>query len=97
MDREERFEKRQWKDAIREIKRAYDQFSDFEWKVANNEPKRAARHLRKAIDDFNAAITHIEKANVGEAGKAAVDEMNHGINELDEAVTSFGKATTTPG
>ena len=89
MSREERYENRQWNDAVRDIKRAYNQLSDFDWKVDEAEPKRAARHLRKALDDFNAAITHAAKADVGEAQKGAVDEVNHGINELDSAVTAL--------
>ena len=89
MSKEERFENRQWNDAVRDVKRAYNQFSDFEWKVEEAEPKRAARHLRKSLDDFNAAMTHVAKADVGESQKGAVDDVNHGIKELDEAVTAL--------
>ena len=89
MSKEERFENRQWNDAVRDVKKAYTQFSDFEWKVEIDEPKRAARHLSKAVDDFNAAVTHIEKAEVGPAQKGGVDDMNHGIKELSDAVTAL--------
>ena len=89
MSREERFENRQWNDAVRDIKRAYSQFSTFEWKVEEAEPKRAARHLQKALDDFNAALTHVAKADVGESQKGAVDDVNHGIKELGDAVTAL--------
>ena len=89
MSREERFENRQWNDAVRDVKRAYNQFSDFDWKVEEGEPGRAARHLRKALDDFNAAMTHVAKADVGEPQKGAVNDVNHGIKELDEAVTAL--------
>ncbi len=89
MSREERFENRQWNDAVRDAKRAYKQLSDFEWKVEKDEPLRAARHLRKALDDFDSAMTHIEKADVGESQKGSVDAMNHGIKEVEEAVTAL--------
>ena len=89
MSKEERYENRQWNDAVRDIKRAYNQFSDFDWKVDEGEPKRAARHLRKSLDDFNAAMTHVAKAEVGEAQKGAVDDINRGINQLGEAVTAI--------
>ena len=89
MSREERFENRQWNDAVRDVKRAYNQFSEFEWKVDEGEPKRAARHLRKALDDFNAAMTHVAKAEVGESQKGAVDELNHGIKELGDTVADL--------
>jgi len=89
MSKEERFENRQWNDAVRDVKRAYSQFSEFEWKVDEAEPKRAARHLRKSLDDFNAAMTHVAKADVGESRKGAVDDVNHGINDLSEAVTAL--------
>ena len=89
MSREQRFENRQWNDAVRDIKRAYNQFSDFDWKVEEGEPKRAAKHLRKALDDFNAAMTHVAKADVGESQAGAVDDINKGIRELDEAVTAL--------
>jgi hypothetical protein len=89
MSKEERFENRQWNDAVRDIKRAYSQFSEFEWKVDEAEPTRAARHLRKSLDDFNAAMTHVAKADVGESQKGAVNDINHGIKELDEAVTAI--------
>ena len=89
MSREERYENRQWNDAVRDIKRAYTQLSDFDWKVDEAEPGSAARHLRKALDDFNAAMTHAAKADVGESQKGAVDDVNHGIKELDGAVTAL--------
>ena len=89
MSREERYENRQWNDAVRDIKKAYTQLSDFDWKVEEAEPKRAARHLRKALDDFNAAITHAAKADVGESQKGAVNDVNHGIKELNDAVTAL--------
>ena len=89
MNKEERFENRQWNDAVRDVKRAYDQFSDFDWKVDEAEPKRAARHLRKALDDFNAAMTHVAKADVGESQKGDVNDVNHGIKQLDDAVTAL--------
>ena len=89
MSREERFENRQWNDAVRDIKKACTQLAIFDWKVEEAEPKRAARHLRKSLDDFNAAITHAAKADVGESQKGAVDDVNHGIKELDHAVTAL--------
>lgn len=89
MSKEERFEKRQWNDAVRDVKRAYSQFSTFEWKVVEEEPERAARHLRKALDEYNAAMTHIVKAEVGESQAGAVDDLNKGIKALDEAVTAL--------
>ena len=89
MSKEERFENRQWNDAVRDVKRAYNQFSKFEWKAEEAEPMRAARHLRKSLDDFNAAMTHVAKAEVGESQKGAVNDVNHGIKELDEAVTAL--------
>jgi len=88
MDKEERFENRQWNEAVHDAKKAYKQFSDFDWKVDEDEPKRAAMHLKRALDDFKAAMTHIEKADVGESKKGAVDDMNHGIKELSDAVTA---------
>ena len=89
MSREERYENRQWIDAVRDVKRAYNQFSDFDWKVVSGEPKRAARHLTKSLDDFNAAMTHIAKADVGEPQKGAVDNVNRGIKELEDTVTAL--------
>ena len=79
MSREERYENRQWNEAVRDIKRAYNQFSKFDWKVELGEPEKAARHLRKLLDDFNAAITHVAKADVGEPQKGAVDDVNRAI------------------
>ena len=89
MSREERYENRQWNDAVRDVKRAYNQFSDFDWKAELGEPERAARHLRKSLDDFKAAMTHVAKADVGEAQKGAVDDVNRGIKELDDAVAAL--------
>ena len=89
MSREERFENRQWNDAVRDMKRAYNQLSDFGWKLVEGEPERAARHLRKALDDFSAAMTHVAKADVGEGQKGAVDDVNHGIKELSDTVTAL--------
>jgi len=89
MSKEERYENRQWNDAVRDIKRAYNQFSEFDWKVEEGEPMRAARHLRKALDDFNGAMTHVAKADVGKSQKGAVDDVNHGIKDLNDAVTAL--------
>ena len=88
ISKEERFENRQWNDAVREAKRGYKQVSDFDWKVEEGEPTRAASHLRKALGDFNSALTHIAKAEVGVDQKGAVDDMNHGVKELNDAVSS---------
>ena len=57
MDKEQRFENRQWNDAVTDAKRAFNQFSDFEWKIEKDEPKRAAAHLRKTLDEFSSAMT----------------------------------------
>jgi tetratricopeptide (TPR) repeat protein len=89
MSREERFENRQWNDAVRDVKRAYNQVSDLDWKLYEGEPERAAKHLRKALDDFNAAMTHVAKADVGEAQQGAVDDVNDGIKQLNDAVTAL--------
>jgi hypothetical protein len=89
MSKEDRFENRQWNDAVREAKRGYKQLSDFDWKVEEAEPKRAASHLRKALDDFNSALTHIAKAEVGLDQKGAVDDVNRGVEELNSAVTDL--------
>ena len=89
VDKEERYENRQWNDAVRDAKRAYDQLSKFDWKAWDGKPESAARHLRKALDDFSAAMTHVEKADVGKAQKGAVDDVNRGIKQLDEAVTAL--------
>lgn len=89
MSKEERFENHEWNEAMREFKRAYSQFSDFEWKVDEAEPTRAARHLQKSLNDFNKGMTHIAKMDVGESQKGAVDDVNHGIKELNDAVTAL--------
>lgn len=89
MGKEERFENRQWNEAERDVKRAYNQISDFDWKVELAEPERAARHLRKSIKDFNSAMTHIAKADVGESQKGAVDDFNAGVKQLDDSATAI--------
>lgn len=89
MSKDERFDNRQWNDATRDLKKAYNQFSDFEWKVELDEPKRAAHHLRKSLDDFNAAMTHVAKVDVGREQQGAVDDLNRGIKQLDGAVTAL--------
>jgi len=89
MGKDERFENRQWNDAARDLKKAYNQFSDFEWKVELAEPKRAAHHLKKSLNDFNTAMTHVAKADVGREQQGAVDDINKGIKQLDDAVTSL--------
>jgi hypothetical protein len=89
MTKEERYENRQWNDAARDIKKAYKQLSDFDWKVEEAEPKRAARHLKKTVNDFNTAMSHVAKADVGEAQKGAVNDINDGIKQLDDAVSAL--------
>jgi hypothetical protein len=58
-------------------------------KIDEEEPNRAAAHIRKALKDLNGAITHIEKADVGQSYAGAVDAMNKGSKELDEAATAL--------
>ena len=89
MSKEERYENRQWNDAVRDAKRAYNQFEKFDWKAYEGEPNSAARHLRKSLDDFNSAMTHAAKAEVGEAQKGAVNDINSGIKQLDDAVNAL--------
>ena len=89
MSREERFENRQWNDAVRDMKRAYNQISDFDWKVEIGEPSSAVRHLRKALKEFDSAMTHVDKAEVGRDQQGAVDDVNRGIKQLTDAVTAL--------
>ena len=89
MDREERYENRQWNDAVRDVKKAYNQISDFDWKVVEGEPTSAARHLRKALGDFESAVTHLAKADVGTSGSAGVDDLNRGVDQLGKSVTAL--------
>ena len=88
MDRDERFDNRQYNDAVRDLKKAYKQFSDFDWKADLDEPKRAVWHLQKSRDDFNAAMTHIAKLDVGREQQGAVNDINKGIKEIESAVTA---------
>ena len=89
MSREERFENRQWNDAVRDMKRAYKQLSDFDWTVEIDEPSSAARHLRKMQKDFDSAMTHVAKADLGRDQKGAVDDVNRGVKDLNSAVTAL--------
>jgi hypothetical protein len=88
MSKEERFENRQWNDAVRDVKHTYTAFSKFDWKLDEGEPKRAARYLRKALGDFS-ATTHVAKADLGLAQKGAIDDVNRGIKELGDAVVEY--------
>lgn len=89
MDRDDRFDNRQYNDAVRDLKKAYKQFSDFDWKADLDEPKRAVWHLQKSRDDFKAAMTHIAKLDVGRERQGAVNDINKGIDELASAVTAY--------
>lgn len=89
MDKDERFDNRQYNDVVRDLKKAYNQFSDFDWKADLDEPKRAVWHLQKSLDDFNAAMTHIAKLDVGREQQGAVDDINKGIDQLASVVSAY--------
>ncbi len=54
-----------------------------------DEPNLAASHLRRALNDISKAATHLEKADVGKSEAGAVDALNRGYKELDEAATDL--------
>jgi hypothetical protein len=92
--KDEKFENREWNEAIAAAQSAFDQLGDVDMKLDEEEPKRAALHLRKAVDRFKSALTHLEKADVGREQKGAVDDMNLGIKELGDAVTDLEEGKT---
>ena len=89
MSKESRFENRQMDEAYVDYERALHQAQVVCDKIDEEEPNRAASHLRKALNDLSSAITHIEKADVGSAYSGAVDAMNKGYKELDETATAL--------
>ena len=89
MSKESRFENRQMDEAYLDYERTLHQVKVIADKIDEEEPNRAASHLRKALKDLSASITHIEKADVGRAYAGAVDAMNKGSKELDEAATAL--------
>ena len=89
MSKESRFENRQMDEAYVDYERALHQAKVVCDKIDEDEPNRAASHLRKALNDLSSAITHIEKADVGSAYSGAVDAMNKGYKELDETATAL--------
>jgi len=89
MSKESRFENRQMDEAYVDYERALHQAKVVCDKIDEEEPNRAASHLRKALNDLSGAITHIEKADVGKTYAGAVDAMNKGYKELDETATAL--------
>ena len=89
MSKESRFENRQMDEAYVDYERALHQAKVVCDKIDEEEPNRAASHLRKALNDMSKAITHIEKADVGKSYAGAVDAMNKGYKELDETATAL--------
>ena len=89
MSKESRFENRQLDEAYVDYERALHQAKVVADKIDEEEPNRAASHLRKALNDLSAAITHIEKADVGGSYAGAVDAMNKGAMQLDEAAIAL--------
>ena len=82
MSKEERYENRQWSDAVRDMKRAYNQFSDFDWKADVGESQKGAvNDVSHGIKDLNDAVTALDNGNVDSA-------QSH----YDKAATSFQKA-----
>ena len=94
MSKESRFENRQMDEAYVDYERALHQAKVVGNKIAEDEPNRAAAHLRKALKDLSAAITHVEKAVVGKSYAGAVDAMNKGYKELDETATALDNGET---
>ena len=58
-------------------------------RVRAGSPPLRLVHLQKSLNDFNKGMTHIAKMDVGESQKGAVDDVNHGIKELNDAVTAL--------
>jgi len=94
MSKESRFENRQMDEAYVDYERALHQAKVVCDKIDEDEPNRAASHLRKALNDLSSAITHIEKADVGKSYSGAVDAINKGYKELDETATALDNGET---
>ena len=87
--KEGRFENRQIDEAVADVDRALNQFEDLGVKIDKDEPNLAASHLRRALNDISKAATHLEKADVGKSEAGAVDALNRGYKQLDEAATDL--------
>ena len=87
--KEGRFENRQIDEAVVDVDRALRQFGDLGVKIDKDEPNLVASHLRRALKDISKSITHLEKADVGKSQAGAVDALNRGSKELDEAATDL--------
>ncbi len=81
----------EWNEAVKYAGKGLDQLSDFDYKLSEVEPDRAKSHLKKAVKDFDDALTHLGKSVVGTEGKAAINDLNSGVDELNKAYDELDK------
>ena len=53
--------------------------------LSEMEPRRAKRHLDKAVKNFRDALAHLEKSEVGKPRQSAIGGLSSGVEKLDKA------------
>ena len=75
----------EWNDAVKSAQKGYEQLAALDENLSEMEPRRAKRHLDKAVRSFRNALAHLEKSEVGKPRQSAIGGLSSGVDKLDKA------------
>ncbi len=89
MDRDADYTDFQWDEGVKFANKGYHQLDDFDTKYFKDEPDRATMHLEKAAKDFDKALTHFAKSEVGIDGQKAIKDLQSAVDQLNKSSNEF--------
>jgi len=89
MDKDAKYKDYEWNEGVKYANKGYHQLDDFDTKYFKDEPERAKLHLERAAKDFDSALTHFAKSEVGSDGQKAIKDLNSAVNQLSTANNAF--------
>ncbi len=75
--------------AFKDANHGYDALDKVRSALDKGKQKSAERHFENAIDDFEQAISHLAKAELGEDREQIVDDLSAGLDKLKKAAKNL--------
>ena len=75
--------------ASKDANHGFDELRKVNSKLDLGKQKSAKRHFENAIDDFEQAIAHIAKAELGKNKEGIVDDLTAGLEKLKKAANNL--------
>ncbi len=86
---EQKFEDKQMRLAAKDANHGFDELDKVGAKLDKGKQKSAINHFENAADDFDQALTHLAKAEVGKDQEGVIDDLKSGVDALNKALKNL--------